>query len=102
EAMTSEDYMQAEALAQRELAHALATPWKDLEGHLPVERDVQGGTRDLHGHLTMAAEGEALVSISVELEWPVRPGSPAKRRYGLVRFRARPDQSIRTSYRFGE
>lgn len=96
EAMTSEDYMQAEAQAQRELVDLLATPWRDLEARLPLEKKLARGT------VTAKKLEEGLIAIEVQLAWPVRPGSPAQRRYGLVRLRARPDQSIRNAYAFGD
>lgn len=119
EAMTSEDYMQAEALAQRRMADVLATPWPELEASLPLRQDLSGGLpadepmakaheefgrflRQLQGELTVTRVEEGLISVRIELSWPVRPGSPARRRYGLLRLRARPDQSIRAAYAFGD
>ena len=96
EAMTSEDYMQAEARAQREMAGVLATPWAELELQLPLERKLDRGT------LTAKKLGDGLISIEIQLAWPIRPGAAAMRRYGLVRLRARRDQSIRASYPFGD
>jgi len=102
EAMTSQDYMQAEAVAQRELALVLAMRWDDLDRQLPLTRPVRGGDPELAGELTATRLEDGLISISVELAWAVHTGSAAQRRYGLVRFVARPDQSIRTAYPFGD
>lgn len=96
EAMTSEDYMRAEAQAQRVLADLLATPWQTLETKLPLDQKIERGT------VTAKKVEDGLISIEVQIAWPVHPSSPAMRRYGLVRLRARPDQSIRTAYAFGD
>lgn len=96
EAMTSEDYMQAEALAQRRMADVLATPWAELEAQLPLERKLE------RGKLTAQKLEEGLIAVEIQLAWAVRPGAAAQRRYGLVRLRARPDLSIRAGYPFGD
>lgn len=96
EAMTSEDYMQAEASAQREVADLLAMPWTELEAQLPFGKKLERGT------VSATKLEEGLVSIEVQVQWPVHPSSPAMRRYGLVRLRARPDLSIRAAYPFGD
>lgn len=96
EAMTSEDYMQAEALAQRQMADVLATPWDELEAQLPLERKLERGA------LTAKKVEEGLIAIEVQLAWAARPGAAARRRYGLVRLRTRQDLSIRAAYPFGD
>ena len=125
EAMTSEDYMQAEAIAQRHLADALAMPWAELEAALSPAPEsrwkldlTHGGPGDaalaahheeygrflkqVEGQLTATKVEDGLIALEVQLAWPVRPGSPARRRFGLVRMRARPDLSIRAVYPFGD
>jgi hypothetical protein len=122
EAMTSEDYMIAQAVASRHLAEVSAIPWRDLVGQLPIRRVLSGvpagdeaiaarhpeyarlfsGASGLTGVLAAEQVEEGLVAIEVMLEWAVRPGAAGRRRYGLVRMRARADQSIRSSYPFGE
>lgn len=96
EAMTSTDYMQAEATAQREIANLLALPWKELERELPIQKKLERGT------VTATRLEDGLISLEVQIQWPVHPNSPAMRRYGLVRLRARPDLSIRAQYPFGD
>lgn len=101
EAMTSEDYMAAEALALRHLDETCATPWRELLTRLPIAR----ASRELDRFdVSLRAEAveDGLVAVEVELTWAVRPGAPGKRRYGLVRLRARPDHAIRAPYPFGD
>ena len=101
EAMTSEDYMVAEALALRHLDEVCATPWHELVTQLPIKR-VTNEHRKFEVTLEARRVDEGLVAVDVQLVWAAKPGAAARRRYGLVRMRARPDQSIRTAYPFGD
>lgn len=100
EAMTSEDYMAAEVLALRWLDEACATPWRELEAKLPLKRESDLDKFALKLEARRVEPG--LVAIEVQLEWAVKPGAAGRRRYGLVRMRARPDQSVRAPYPLGD
>jgi hypothetical protein len=101
EAMTSEDYMAAEALALRHLDETCATPWRDLLPRLPLTRTAKElGKFDVSLRAELIQDG--LIAVEVELAWAVKPGAPGTRRYGLVRLRARPDHAIRVPYPFGD
>lgn len=120
EAMTSEDYMLAEAVALRHLDELSATPWQELARTLPIERKLAGlpagdealaakypeytrlfGADGFTGKLTARWVDEGLAEITVTLGWTARPAG-SRRSYGLVRMRGRPDHAIRRSYPFGE
>lgn len=118
ESMVSEDYMFAEALAQRYLAEALSIPWNSLEEQLPLEIPIVGAPEEdkgltmlfpeyqkniegdfaFKGKLTANALREGLVKIEVSLAWPVKPGSSTMRKYALIRLKSRHDIAVSTNY----
>jgi hypothetical protein len=122
EAMVSEDYMFAEALAQRHLAEGLAVPFDDLAGRcerdtlkIPIEgvppddralarsrpeyaRNLEGPA-SFRGSLQIRLLQPGLLLYEVAIEWPVRLGASAMRRYALVRLRCRKDLSLTTRFR---
>ena len=120
ESMVSEDYMFAEALAHRHLAQALAQPLDGIdERALPLETTFKGlpaedavlgkvfpeyarnleGDLAFTGTLTVSKVEVGLYCYEVALEWPTGPGSSARRRYALIRFRSRYDIALTSNFR---
>lgn len=119
EAMTSQDYMLASAVARRYLNEAMAQPWTTLQGSVPVDRELRGippgdealcrdfpeyaravaGSEGYRGRLVVGEIEPGLLKIEVSLDWPVRPGSSSMRHYALVRFRAQWDLALRSGGR---
>jgi hypothetical protein len=119
ESMVSEDYMFAEALAHRHLAEALAQPLDGLDERLPIETAFKGlpaedavlgkvfpeyarnleGDLAFTGTLTVSRVEAGLYCYEVALEWPTGPGSSARRRYALIRFRSRYDIALTSNHR---
>jgi hypothetical protein len=122
EAVVSEDYMFAEALAQRYLADALSQPWKELEEELaqeaPLIIPLQGvppedqALADLHqeyrhnlegpgafrGELQIQLLEPGLLVFEIHLHWPVRVGGGLERNYNLVRLRSRKDLALSSRF----
>ncbi len=118
ESMVSEDYMFAEALAQRYLAEALSIPWGDLQEQLPLDVPISGipeedkaiamrfpayaknisGDFAFKGKLTANELKDDIVKFEVSLTWPVKPGSSTNRKYAVIRFRCRHDIAVSTNF----
>lgn len=120
EAVVSEDYMFAEALAQRYLEEALAIPLEELDRKVPLEREIAGpndedrtrmkrhepylrnlsGPESFRGRLAVDRLEEGFFRYQVRLEWPVRPGSDARRHHVLLRLRCR--STLAATLRFAQ
>ena len=119
EAMVSEDYMFAEALAQRHLAEAMSRTFNSLEdAGLPLTIPLTGIPkedrtiakvhteygRNLDGPAVFSGELEirevrpGLIVYEVSLSWPVSPRSRTLRRYNLIRLRTRKDLAVSTNF----
>jgi hypothetical protein len=114
EAMTSEDYMLAEALCERYVQEALGLPWAKLAGSLPIRERLSGippGDEQIarrfpeyrqnvaegdtfRGELSIQKVEEGLLMIEAHLEWPVRPGSKTMRSFSLIRMKSRWDLTL--------
>lgn len=119
EAMVSEDYMMAEALAQRHLADAMSVPWDQMAEGLPRSFPIEGvpeadaavaaareeyarnleGPVAFRGALEVRELAPGLLAFEVSLAWPVHPGSKTLRRYALVRLRSRKDLAVSSHHR---
>lgn len=114
EAAASQDYALAEVLAERYLQEALGASWDTLEKRLPISRPLSGipagdeelaarfpeyarkltGLSGMRGRLEAREVERGLVLFEVTLDWPVKPGSAARRTYSLIRMKARSDLSL--------
>lgn len=122
ESMVSEDYMFAQALAQRYLAEAMATSLEVLEEKLPLEKELSGlpeddekiaalfeeyrknlsGSQAFAGELKVSEIAPRLLKYEVSLSWPVKPGSSKLRKYVLLRLRCHRDISISSNFRLAK
>ena len=130
EAAASEDYMFAEAVAQRVLADAISIPWSTLEEQLELAsgtwlevareatmREEDAGLlaaypeyarnlgTDDHGLVVTCRARElepGLVAFEVSLSWPAGPAGRGVRRYALMRLRARKDRAVSSNHRLVE
>lgn len=118
ETAVSEDYMFAEALAQKVLAEAMSRPFEELGKDLPhweviggiPERDAGRtarmpayranleGPESFKGQLVIDELARELYRYTVTIEWPVVPGSGQMRRYVLLRLRCPHDLSARVRF----
>jgi hypothetical protein len=127
EAAASEDYMFAEAVAQRVLADAMSLPWDELEEQLGVvdgvwtevareqtlrEEDLalrsafqeygrNLGTEEQGLEVSCQAQQVApgLVAFEVSLSWPAGPAGRGRRRYAVMRLRTRKDRAVSSNFR---
>lgn len=118
EVAISQDYMVAEALAQRHLADAMSRPWEELERSLPFETPLRGlppsdaalgvwypeyarrlgGPRAIEGSLRAWALEPGLVCFELELHWPIGPQAAGERSYALLRLRSRKDRALSSRF----
>lgn len=126
EATVSEDYMFAEAHAQRFMAELLSIPVGLFdEADLPMRGEIFGvpcqagmppidkrlaaaydeyrlnleGPRALRGYHERDHVDDGLERLEVFLSWPVAPNTDATRNYVLLRLKTRMDVAITTRHR---
>ena len=114
EAMTSEDYRQAELVAERLVSEVMALDFEKLAASVPLTRPVKGvpqgdaaiagaypeyarffASQGLSGEVKVSELAKGLLAIEAHLTWPVKPGSSTRRSYSLLRLRARADGGVR-------
>ena len=115
--IVSEDYMFAESLAQRHLARTMAIPLGKL--CLPIDEAIDltppedekivepyaaykknlSGDYSFAGNVRVEEVADGLYLYTIEITWPIAPGSDEDRRLTLTRYRCLPTLSLTRTFR---